>query len=191
MNDKSQIEFIPYHAINEFMRNDFRLNVIKTALLALPKLDKKFGIAIDRLTRKHVKVSGFRNSVKAPATVKAVAMARAFEKQPKLVRAILATWSEAKTELRQEIFDLLVGREWKLLPIAADRTKIPGFLAQWPDEDDYEVLYTAYIAAYPDSEASIDEASLMTVWLAGRLPIEKVAMAELETPFLPDKPEEE
>ncbi len=191
MNDKTQIEFIPYHAINEFMRNDFRLNVIKTALLALPKLDKKFGIAVDRLIRKHVKVSGFRNSVKAPATVKAVAMVKAFEKHPKLVGAVLAAWAAAQTELRQEIYALLVERDWQILPMEAERAKLPGFLTQWPEEDDYETLYTAYTEAYPEREASIDETSLMVVWLAGRLPIEKVAKEDLETPFLQDKPEEE
>ncbi len=182
MNDKTQIEFIPFHAINEFMRSDFRLNVIKSALLALPKIDKKYGISLDRLTRKHVRVAGFRNSVKAPATVKAVAMVKPFENEPRLVAAILAAWAESQSELRQQLFNLLSERGWKIFPVDFERTRIPGFLTRWPEEDDYDEIYEAYVAAHPDSEASMDETSLMAVWLALRLPVEKVPMAELAQP---------
>ena len=190
MNDKTEVEFIPYHAINEFMRNDFRLNVIKSSLLALPKLDKKYGITIDRLTRKYIKVSGFRNSVKAPATVKSVAMVKAFEKEPKLVSAILSAWAESKSELRQQLYELLTGREWLLLPIEMDRTRLPGFLTTWPEEDDYDVLYGAFTEAYLETNASIDEVSLMVVWLAGRLPIEKVSKTEIPEPEFPEEESE-
>ncbi|MCJ7701710.1 MAG: hypothetical protein MUO62_09020 [Anaerolineales bacterium] len=185
MNEKTQLEFIPFHAINEFMRNDFRLNVIRTTLLSLNQLDRQFSAPIDRLTRKHVTVAGFRNSVKAPATIKAVAMVKAFENQPKMVGAILNAWAESKTELRQLIYDLLVERGWKVLPIEADRTRLPGFMARWPAEDDYELLYQAFTDSHPEMEASIDEISLMVVWISGRLPIDKVSKDELDMPELP------
>lgn len=185
MNEKTQLEFIPFHAINEFMRNDFRLNVIRTTLLSLNQLDRQFSAPIDRLTRKHVTVAGFRNSVKAPATIKAVAMVKAFENQPKMVGAILNAWAESKTELRQLIYDLLVERGWKVLTIEADRTRLPGFMARWPAEDDYEILYQAFTDSHPEMEASIDEISLMVVWISGRLPIDKVSKDEMDMPELP------
>jgi hypothetical protein len=179
MNEKNQVKFFPFHTINEFMRNDFRLQVIRTSLLELPNLDRKFSGSVDRLTRKHVKVAGFRNSAKAPLTIKAVSMTKAFEKQPDLVAAILNAWVESKPKLRNEIFNILEKRGWELLPIEADRSNLPGFLPQWPSDDDYEKLYNVYLETYPDSNASIDETSLMVVWLAGRLPIEKVNQDEL------------
>ena len=186
MNQNKQIEFIPFHAINEFMRNDFRLNIIKKTLTDLKTLDRKFVTPIDQLTRRHVKVAGFRNSVKAPATVKAVAMVKAFESKPRLVAAILEAWAETQPEFRQHVFDLLVDRGWKILPVDMRRSKFPGFLTRWPAEDDYEVLYQAFMDSYPDSDASIDQTSLMIVWLSGRLPIEKINKDEMDFPEVPE-----
>jgi hypothetical protein len=179
MRKNNQIKFIPFNAINEFMRNDFRLHVIRSALLALPDLDRKFSSKLDRLTRKLVKVPGFRNSSKAPASMKAVAMVKAFEKHPDIVAEIINVWAESKPELRSEINQFLSNRSWKILPIEADRTKLPGFLTTWPEEDDYETLYQAYSQENPDSDASIDETSLMIIWQACRLPIDKTSMSEL------------
>ena len=190
MNAKKQAEYIPIHAINEFMRNDYRLTVIRTALSALSGLERGLSAPIDRLTKKLVRVPGFRNSVKAPVSVKAVAMVKPFEKSPKLVAAILAAWAESKAELRQQVYNLLTGREWKILPVEADRTKLPGFLTRWPEEDSFEVLYTAYTEANPDYDASIDDVSLMVTWLAGRLPIEKISKYELSEPEGPKEESE-
>lgn len=179
MNKNDKTEFIPFHAINEFMRNDFRLQVIRSVLGSLPEFDKEIISQIDRLTRKHVKVAGFRNSTKAPTTVKAVAMVKAFEKQPELVATILNAWALTKSELRQYVFDLLLSRGWTLLPMEADRTKLPGFLTRWPIGEDYDTLYNSLLEREPGCDASIDEASLMAVLLSCRLPIEKVEMDEL------------
>lgn len=187
MDQTEKIQFIPFAAINEFMRNDFRLNVIRTTLLSLNQLDRKFSGPVDQLTKKHVTVAGFRNSVKAPATVKAVAMVKAFEKQPRLVAAILQAWSETQPELRQNIYDFLLDRGWKLLPVDFDRTKLPGFLTRWPADDDYDTLYEAFVQNNPALEVSIDQTSLMVVWLSGRLPIDKVEKESLETPEFPSE----
>jgi len=183
MTEKKQVKYIHFHAINEFMRSDFRLQVIRTALLELPNLNRNFSASVDRLTRKYVKVAGFRNSVKAPLTIKAVSMVKAFEDHPDLVAVILNAWAESRPKLRDEIFSLLTQRSWELLPIEIDRSKLPGFLPQWPSDDDYEKLYTAFIETYPDHHASIDETSLMTVWLAGRLPIDKICKDEMINHF--------
>ena len=184
MDQTKKIKFIPFHAINEFMRNDFRLIVIRTTLLSYNQLDRKYALPIDQLTKRYVKVAGFRNSAKAPATVKAVAMVKAFETQPKLVAAILQAWSETQPGLRQKVYDLLLRRGWKLLPIEFNRTKLPGFLTRWPAEDDYDTIYNSLLQDYPDLEVSIDQTSLMVVWLSGRLPIDKVEKDTLEAPEL-------
>ena len=169
MKPENELEFIPFHAINEFMRNDFRLNVIRKTLLSLNELDRKYRAPIDQMTKKYVKVAGFRNSTKAPASVKAVAMVKAFEVQPKLVAAILEAWTISQPDFRQQVNDI-------------NRSRLPGFLTRWPAEDDYDVLYDAFISAHPESEVSIDQTSLMIIWLAGRLPIDKISIAEMSLP---------
>ena len=187
MNEKKQIAFIPFHAINEFMRSDFRLIVLRSTLLALPDLEGSIAGAVNSQTRKHVKVPGFRNSAKAPASVKAVAMVKAFEKQPKLVSSMLHAWATVHAELRQQTYDLLTSRGWAVLPPEFDRRKLPGFLTEWPEEEDYESLYEAFDEAYPDAPTGIDDLSLMIVWLSGRLPIDKVPMADLAINQEPDE----
>lgn len=168
--DDQEIQFFPFHAINEFMRSDFRLSMIRTTLQALPQLPDSFRAPIDQLTRQVVKVPGFRNSAKAPAPLKVKPMADTFEKNPLLVAAILSAWAEAKPELRQQVYDLLSERGWEVLPPEADRTQLPGFLTTWPKGEDFEALNAAYKERYPDSSESSDETSLMVVWLGGRLP---------------------
>jgi hypothetical protein len=159
------MQFLPFHAINEFMRNDFRIILLRHTMQALPELPSKTQANLNKLTKKYVKVPGFRNSAKAPASVKAVGMVKPFEKEPKLVAAVIAAWVEANAELRDQIFSILSSFGWKLLPVEANRARLPGFLTEWPEEEDYEKIYDTYEEDYPEGEYSIDEVSLMAVWL--------------------------
>ena len=148
------------------------------------------------MTKKLVKIPGFRHTDKAPTIVRAIPTSNAFEKSPELVAAILAAWAEAHASLRLQIYETLVSRGWKtfptemhsladlpplktekdwgILPIGADRTKIPGFLTYWPKGETFEVLYQAFTEKFPDAQTSIDEASLMVVWLTLRLPVNTI-----------------
>ena len=190
--EKKQLAFIPFHAINEFMRTDFRLIVIRSTLVALPDLPEEIRGPVDKLTKKYVNVPGFRNSAKAPATVKTVAMVKAFEKEPNLVAAILNAWAEMNSEFRQNVYDLLIARGWKIYPLGARRTRLPGFLTTWPEGEDYDVLYEQFTEMFPDNEHGIDDLGLMVVWIAMRLPVNKVSKEELdELPFAPEENPEE
>jgi len=190
MNQKT--EFLPFHAINEFMRPDFRLIVIRDVLGAMSGLPEERQSTINHLTRKLVKVPGFRNSEKAPAIVKTLPLAKSFEKSPELVGVILAAWADLHGELRQQIYDLLKSRNWKtlpavedlnieaittellqnwaILPAELDRSKLPGFYIWWPKGEDFDALYNDFTTRYPESDASLDQVSLMAVWLSLRLP---------------------
>ena len=185
-------EFLPFHAINEFMRPDFRMSVIRETLMKLPNLPDIYINKINHLTNKYVKVPGFRHSDKAPTLVKVLPMSKAFEKSPDLVAAILAAWAETHSELRIQVYDLLQTRnwviypntevpdlaslssdtikDWPIFPIHVDRTNLPGFFPHWPKSENFETLYTSYSEKYPESDAGIDKVSLMTVWLTMRLP---------------------
>ncbi len=182
MADK-QVEFLPFHVVNEFMRPDYRLTVVRDTLTALPKLPNHFRAAIDKLIKKNVRVAGFRDSTLAPTPFKIGPVAEGFEKSPELAATILSAWAETKSELRTGIYELLKGRGWELLPPEADRTKIPGFLTTWPNKDeDFDMLNKAYAEAHPGEEISTDDVSLMVVWLSGRLPYPSEAEAEGEEP---------
>ncbi len=163
-------QFLPFHALNEFMRHDYRQTVIRTALNTLPNLPAHFRQPIDKLTNQIVRVPGFRKGSQAPASLKVVPISEAFGKSPELVAAILAAWAESLPDLRQQVHDLLKGRGWEVLPPEADRAKLPGFLTSWPKGEDFDVLNKAFAEAHPDSGLSTDDVSLMVVWVSGRLP---------------------
>jgi hypothetical protein len=189
-----QTGFLPFHAINEFMRPDFRLSIIRDVLNNLPNLTKERTSAIARLTNRDVKIPGFRNSEKAPTIVKSLPFSKAFEKSPDLVGEIIAAWTEIHSDLRTQVYTVMNSRHWPIfesvqefsigsitsefikawpvLPPEIDRTRLPGFIPRWPKNEDFNTLYHDFIEQYPESDASIDKVSLMVVWLALRLPIE-------------------
>ncbi len=167
---EDEVAFLPYHAINEFMLDDYRHQVVSAALQALPDLPEELRAGLEAQIRQGVRVPGFRNSLKAPAQLKVKPTEKAFEKNPELVSLILAAWAHSHPGLRQQVFDLLNGRGWELLPVEAERYKLPGWLTVWPKGQDFEVLYEAFHEAYPESQAAQNDVSLMAVWLSGRLP---------------------
>jgi hypothetical protein len=193
---EDSVRFLPFHALNEFMRQDYRLAVVRSTLSALPSLPGNLRAPVDKLTKKLVRVPGFRNASQAPTSVRVAPTAATFEKSAELTAAILAAWAEAHPELRQEVFDLLTGRGWELLPLEADRAKLPGFLTRWPKGEDFDVINTAYAEAHPGQEHNTDDVSLMVVWVSGRLPVdtdegdeaEETAEATAETPEASETP---
>ena len=62
----NQINFLPFHAINEFMRPDFKLSVIRDVLTNITTLPTEQASDLANITRRMVKIPGFRNSEKAP-----------------------------------------------------------------------------------------------------------------------------
>ena len=127
MND-NEVQFLPFDAINEFMVDEYRHQVLQNVFSHLDDLSGQRRAAIVGQVRKLIKVPGFRNSSLAPVPLKVRAAQDPFEHNPAFAADILAAWSELHTELRQQVFDLLGKHNWDLLPIDADRTKLPGFL---------------------------------------------------------------
>ena len=186
MNDK-KVQFFPFHAINDFMRPDYRLEVVRSTLYSLHDLPENMRAPIERLTRKVVQVPGFRNSARAPVNLRVKSTAEAFEKSHQLVAAILSAWSALHQELRGQVYNLLIARSWEILPPDADRTKLPGFLTKWPKGEDFEALNAVFAEKYPDSRASADDVSLMTVWISNRLPYQ-IEGQEEEQPLAGNQP---
>ncbi len=63
-------EFLPFHAINEYMRPDFRLKIIRDTLTGQNTLDEHLSNDLNQHIKKNVSVPGFRSSDKAPALIK-------------------------------------------------------------------------------------------------------------------------
>jgi hypothetical protein len=169
MSDK-QVQFLPFSAVNLYMRNDYRADVVKTALQSIQSAPKNAQHTFDGLTKKWVVVPGFRNSVQAPLGLKIKSFITAFEKSPDVAGFVLKLWADLNVELRTQVFDLLTERKWELIPADADRTRLPGFLPSWPEGEDFDILNTAFNEKYPGVNAKTDDVSLMVVWLSGRLP---------------------
>ncbi len=170
MTNEKTAQFLPFHAINEFMREDYRLEVVRSTLHALEILPPEARDPLNRLTRKLVQTPGFRNSAKAPASIRARPTAEAFTKSPQLAAAVLSAWAEAHLDLRQQVYDLLAERGWQMLPPDADRTRTPGFMMTWPKGEDFDSLNAAFKEKYPQIQANPNDVSLMVVWLSLRLP---------------------
>jgi hypothetical protein len=170
MNEEKEVSFLPFHALNEFMTDDYKKQVITVTLETLPNLPSDYSAPVNKIIRKSVKIPGFRNSLKAPLALKVQPVTEIFEKDPTFVAAVVNAWSEANLVLREQVYELLHSREWELLPVDANRTKLPGFLTIWPGGEDFETLYQAYSEIYPESHSSYDDVSLMIVWQSGRLP---------------------
>ncbi len=169
MSDK-QVQFLPFTAINEFMLDDYRQQVLRTVLAGMNQLSPRQKSALAGQIKRHVQVPGFRNSAQAPAALKLRGAVTAFQRQPDFVAETLQAWSELNPELRRQVYDLLVQRGWEVLPADADRTGLPGFMVNWPAEETYDALDAAYAEMYPDSQAAENDVRLMVVWVGDKLP---------------------
>lgn len=172
--------FLPFHAVNEFLLPEYRLKLIQQTLAEINSLPEDRRAAINRLVKRLVQVTGFRNSALAPAPVKARAAVSAFEKSAEFSAQILGAWYDLHPELAKKVYDLLVERGWKVLPLEADRSKLPGFLTHWQKSETFEVLDDAYAARYPGNDDHEYDINMMIAWLSGRLPVEMVEKVEDE-----------
>jgi hypothetical protein len=174
MENKQTAEFLPFNAINQFMLPDYRQNVLRQVLGSLDQLPPSQKAGLISSIKRLFTVPGFRNATNAPLSIKVKGAVAPFEKNSVFTAQVLASWSELHSDLMQQVYHLMIDRKWELLPLDADRTKIPGFLTRWPKGETYEILNQTYAEAYPQSSASEDDVRLMVVWISGRLPFELV-----------------
>jgi hypothetical protein len=165
-----RVQFLPFSAINMFMRPDYRLDVVRKVFNQMPGLPDDVKATFNRYLKKFVTVPGFRNSSAAPSLLKVKPFISTFEAQPEVAAFTMATWARVNNPLMDKVYDLLAERNWELLPKDADRTKLPGFLTSWPKDENFEGILEAFKVKYPEDSFNDDDISLMAVWLSGRLP---------------------
>jgi hypothetical protein len=174
MSEDKKLRFLPFNALNEFMLDDYRQEVIKIVLVSLDKLTVDQKQSMNRAIKRSVVVPGFRNSALAPLPVKIKGVIETFQKNARFTAEMIQDWYCLNSELAAKVFELLKERGWELLPIETDRSKLPGFLITWPKSDSFEMLYDAYRVKYPDDGVADNDIGLMIVWLSVRLPYEMV-----------------
>lgn len=174
-----QTEYLPFHAINQFMLPEYRLNVLHNILENFDEVPSEQRSMIVNLFKAIVKIPGFRNSWTAPFTLRLKNSVSAFEQSPDFVGAVLMSWGVLHADLRQKVHDFLVSRGWEVLPTEADRMRLPGFQITWKKGETYEVLNQAFDETYPAHGFSENDVRLMIVWVAVQLPYD---MYEDEVP---------
>lgn len=172
---KSKVAFLPWHAINAFMLEDFQLEILRDVLSGYDTLSSDQRRTLNSHIKSGVKVPGFRNSISAPVSLKAKNAGEYFEKNADFVVSVLDAWFTIYQPLSELVFRLLTEKNWRILPLDANRKKLPGFLPQWPEEQQFSYLVEEFRNQFPDeTKYSDNQISLMCVWLSGRLPFELV-----------------
>lgn len=170
MENQASTSYLPFHAINEFMRDDYRQEIIRKVLSSQSDLSLNCREAITSITRRFVQVPGFRNSSKAPFLKRIKPTAEAFVSSPNVTAVILSAWSDLHYNLQQRVFELLNSRGWSIFPIEVDRATLPGFAPVWPSGETFETVIQAYRERNPESTVVDDDLGLMVVWVSMRLP---------------------
>jgi len=170
MSDEKKIEYIPFNAVNEFMREDFRLLVLQEVFNKLELCTSMQRQLILRLFSKGVQISGFRNSGLAPLPIKIKNSTTLFERSAEFAGTIMECWSNLHGELKETMLPILSERGWNPPPIALDRSRLPGFQIVWPKTDTFDSLIKSIHDSQPNLQESDDNISLMAVWVGNRLP---------------------
>lgn len=170
MSDEKKVQVLPFHAVNEFMRDDYRLQVLHEVFTGLEQVTPMQKQLITRMFAKNVNIQGFRNSGLAPLAMKIKNSPTLFERSHDFSATIMECWSNLHPSLKTAMHALLAERGWTLQPIDADRSLLPGFQIDWPKPDNFESLIKGIKEAQPALDESDDNISLMAVWVGNKLP---------------------
>jgi hypothetical protein len=170
MEEKEKIQMLPFQAVNEFMRDDYRLVVLSEVFNKFDLHTPQQRQLLTRMVAKGVQIPGFRNSGMAPAVLKAKNSSGLFEKSSEFSALVMECWSHLHEDLKKSMWDILKERGWELQPLELDRSQLPGFRIEWPKGDGFEVLIGVLKGKNPTLVESDDNISLMAVWVGNRLP---------------------
>jgi len=166
----SEKSYQPYKAINVFFEREYLELVIREILEGLESLNKEEQAKFNSFFRRHVTVLGFRNSLRAPLSLKTHAFASAFEEKEDVIPYTLSTWTKIKSNLSTQVKEWLESEGWTNLALERDFSVDEGFLSQWPEGFNFEEIEEKFQKAYPEESPSRDDLILMVIWISGNLP---------------------
>lgn len=178
MKDTSKVQYLPFHSVNEFMRDDYRLTILHEVYSNFEKCTVLQKQLITRLFTRGVQIQGFRNSSLAPLPIRVKNSASLFERSPEFAATIMECWSNLHPELKNVMGTVLQEKGWQVLDLSLDRSGLPGFMIDWPKADTFEEIIKSVKTAIPGLEETDDNISLMAVWIGNKLPYNLYAADE-------------
>jgi hypothetical protein len=179
--ETKKIQVLPFAAVNEFMRDDYRLTILQEVFSNLDQTPASIKQSISRLVSKGVQIPGFRNSSLAPVHLKIKNSGTFFERSSEFAALIIEAWSNFHEGLKKVVWEILTDKNWQPDALELDRTTLPGFKIDWPKKDTFEVLIKTVRERQPAINESDDHISLMVVWIGNRLPYNIFEESETST----------
>lgn len=160
----------PMISINVYLLPEFRREIFNTVLGNLDSLESETRQNCIQTIKEFVKISGFRNPFAAPHPLLARNLEAPFEKESRIVKAILTAWAEIKKELQPLIRETIASLNFIQNNQAPDYPDPENaFIVGWPEKLSFDQL-SELVHQKANISASKDEIALMTVWLTGCLP---------------------
>ncbi|QRN83830.1 hypothetical protein JR338_03495 [Chloroflexota bacterium] len=166
----SEIETIPFKAINVYINEDYLETVLKSVLTGYKKLPKQAQIEFVAFLRKYATVLGFRDPSRAPLTLQVNALAKAFENKDEVVPYVLSLWAKVNKKLAGEVKAWLTEQKFKDLETEREYAEDSGFTKDFPKKWTFDKVEKDFAKANPDSTFERDDLILMVLWISGQLP---------------------
>jgi hypothetical protein len=166
-------EYLPYKTINVFINYDNLEYVMQEVLTGLNNLSKAEQISFSKSFRKHVKVLGFRDPMRAPLMLRVNALVSGFEEKDEVVPFALSTWTKLNADFAEKVKAWLDSEGWKDLAMEREYEETKGFLAEWPNKLTFDKLVKKFKKENPDVSFERDDLILMVLWISGQLPKEQ------------------
>ena len=168
----ADIETIPFKAINVYINEDYLETILISVLTGYKKLPKQAQIEFTVFLRKYVTVLGFRDPSRAPLTLQANALAKAFEGKDEVVPYVLSVWAKVNKKFAGQVESWLKDQGLKNLTTEREYAEDAGFTLDLPKKFAFDKLEKAFSKDNPDTKFDRDDLILMVLWISGRLPKE-------------------
>ena len=160
----SELQSVPFVAINDCLREDFLFRVLHRVLECLPTSFAPSSAALTRALAS-VPVGGFRQFNRAPRGLQTRAAMSQFRSSGVFVRRALEVWLEANRTLAAAVEEFLAKHE---IPRERIRAEAGQFRDRWSLD---EVLRLADLFCAEQGAADRDDVALLLCCLTSRAPL--------------------
>ena len=145
------------------MNNEFRAEVVKTALTGREQVSGDARAALSRSVSAAVNVDGFRNAGIAPPAYLQEPVAKLVDVSDNLAAAVLRVWAELRGPLRDVVVTYLKG----LSLVGGDSECMGDKIHIFPNDERWDHAIDGLIETHPDF--SKDDLRLMSCCVSGRM----------------------
>ena len=160
----SELQSVPFVAINDCLREDFLFRVLHRVLECLPKSSAPCSPALTRVLAT-IPVDGFRQFNRAPRGLRTRAAMSQFRSSGVFVGQALEIWLEANRTLAAPVEEFLAKHE---IPRERIQAEVGQFRDRWSLD---EVLRLADLFCAEQGAADRDDVALLLCCLTSRAPV--------------------